>query len=284
MLKYSGMDKFSQFVPSFNIELKIGRRLELIMGSLSGNLQHGLPEPLYQYERFYKSNLENGIQLLYNSNYVKSDLWLDWQKFINNGDPFQESFIIGNSTRINILNLNNSLYLDIPLYLIVSHKGGQIDVSGENVQTLVNFSTGIEAVKKLNHNFFTGVVFRGLYYNFRDISHNPYLNYKRGWAGQIKLGVRTRIFDFSMAYWNSYKFFASLGEPLFFSFLNENSSFDEPQREIVSSRIVYEKMIYDFLFAGLRYEHYYDIRNNKRDFSFGLYIIFKNQNFLKKLN
>ncbi|MFC2119969.1 hypothetical protein ACFLTI_00070 [Bacteroidota bacterium] len=283
LLKYSGLDNFSQKTPIFSIELKLNKRTDLIIGTLKGNIQHNLPEPLYQFERLYTSNVENGIQLLYNSLRINSDIWLNWQKFINKGDPFQEELIFGNMTNINVFNFHNSFFINIPFYAVVSHKGGQIDSSDKSMQTLVNLASGISFRKKMDSRFLKSINLDGLYYTYNDISPNPYLNYENGQAFNMDIGIQTSHFKLSAGYWNSNKFFSPLGEPLFQSIISDDDTYYEARKQIFTAKLIYNKKIKEYLFAGLRFEQYYDLNNNNYDFSFGIYLIFKNQFLLKKL-
>ena len=45
-------------------------------------------EPIYDFERFLNNNIENGIQFLWNYDRFYTDLWLDWEQQILQGDPF----------------------------------------------------------------------------------------------------------------------------------------------------------------------------------------------------
>lgn len=278
-LKYSGLDKYSSVIPTFSFEYKINKRLELIMGTIRGNLEHKLPEPLYQQERFYTNNVENGIQLLYNSKYIISDLWINWMKFINNGDPFQEEFALGSSTLIRALELNNKMLFSIPVYFLLTHKGGQINKSNKNVQTLLNLSSGLEFTHLLNFSIFRSFGVKGLYYSYSDHSHNSYLEYTRGNAYSIDLNLSADNFYFSVGYWNSFKFFAPLGEPLYHSIVPLTYKSHAAQRHVITNKIIYRKEIKKYLLLGLRYEQYFDVKMKTRDYSYSVFLVFKNQFF-----
>ena len=69
-LKYSGLDGLSQLVPIYQIHHKVTNGFELVFGSLYGNLNHDLAEPLYRFDRYYLDNVEYGVQMLNYSKFI----------------------------------------------------------------------------------------------------------------------------------------------------------------------------------------------------------------------
>ncbi|MEA1986719.1 MAG: hypothetical protein U9N76_04440, partial [Candidatus Marinimicrobia bacterium] len=84
LLKYSGVDNFTQSIPIFTIQHKLTKNTDLIFGNIYGTLNHKLEEPLFRFDTYYQNNIEYGLQLLHNSKYLQSDIWMNWDKFIFN--------------------------------------------------------------------------------------------------------------------------------------------------------------------------------------------------------
>ena len=98
-------------------------------------------------------NYENGIQFLLDYPDLIGDIWLNWEQFIKEGDPFQEKFTAG-------LNMYFDLYkgpnfrLGLPFQALFRHQGGQIDNTSLPAGTQSNFIEGFRVQWIQNDNFF----------------------------------------------------------------------------------------------------------------------------------
>ena len=101
--------------------------------TITGN--HDLIEPLLEPERFLTAKPETGLQVKYNGIRFTTDAWIDWQQFIESGDPFQERFAFGAAANLKIIDKNNS-ELSIPITFYGQHRGGEINNSSEPAQFL----------------------------------------------------------------------------------------------------------------------------------------------------
>jgi len=146
LLKYSGINKYSQYIPTFSFTHQFSNSYTIIFGTLKGTLNHKLVEPVYKFERYFENNVENGLQFLINTKYFDADIWSDWNKFIFKGETSQEEFVFGLSSQLKLTQAESEIEVSIPIQFIGKHKGGQINISDEKVQTLLNSITGLLSV------------------------------------------------------------------------------------------------------------------------------------------
>ena len=71
LIQFSGMNEFTEVLPTFSIHTRLSDNLDLIMGGLKGDVHHRLIEPLFDPENQYTRPIENGFQFIYNSNKIK---------------------------------------------------------------------------------------------------------------------------------------------------------------------------------------------------------------------
>jgi hypothetical protein len=171
LLKYSGREKFSRYIPVFSFQHRFAPGVDMVFGALHGALNHGLIEPLFSFERVFTDNHESGLQFLIARGRLTADIWLDWERFIITGDPFQEEFTAGLSSKMLISGSGKRLRVELPLQVLATHRGGQIDISDDRMQTLLNIATGINIELDMNHDFFRVIGFRGYLAFFQGSKH-----------------------------------------------------------------------------------------------------------------
>ena len=283
LLKYSGRNKFKYISPIFSVEYQINKKIRLIIGSIYGKLNHQLEEPLYRYDRSYQDNTENGVQLLWKTSRVQSDLWMNWKKFILRNDPFQEEITGGNTTIFNILT-SNKLNISVPFQFLVFHKGGQIDSSPDPVASILNGSTGFKFYYKVNNNTFgfEPSVFFYQGWGLPDSGVNSQL-YNKGSALYIKTVYNHKQFYSMLGFWSADKFIAPNGEYLFQSVSELNNTFSEDKRQLITAKIGFKKKISSSFNIELRADGYYDIINRDFSHSVGLYLSVNEAFFLKRI-
>ncbi|RLD58571.1 MAG: hypothetical protein DRJ01_12385, partial [Bacteroidetes bacterium] len=148
LLKYSGLNKFTQIKPIFTFQYQ-HKDLSLLLGTIYGTLNHNLPEPVFSYENYFTNNIENGMQVLLNKTYLKSDTWLNWEQFILPSDTIQEKLTFGSSNLFFLSDTSNTIMLTIPLQVLIDHTGGQSTNTNSNIQTLVNSDFGFNIKYKV---------------------------------------------------------------------------------------------------------------------------------------
>ncbi len=285
LLKYSGIDNFTQAIPTFTFHYNITNSFSLILGTLYGTLNHQLIEPVFQFEKYIENNIENGLQILVNSKHFESDTWLNWEKFIFQDDPFQEEFTVGTSNKLILTNPESKINVSIPFQALIAHKGGQIDASEDNIQTLINSASGIICEFRNNSGkFIKSFATEQYLVTFDDISPTKQLPYIQGYGFYSKYYINTRLINLMLGYWYGDYFIAPRGEPLFQSVSQKYTGYVEPQKQLIVSKLFFQKAINKDINLGIRFESYYDLINDNFDFSYGLHIVFNRNFFLKKIN
>ncbi len=286
-LKYSGRNDFSQVIPIYQIQHKVIQGFEVVFGSIYGNLNHELAEPFYRFDRYYTNNIEYGFQALHESKYAESDLWVNWEKFIFDGDPFQEEFTAGNHTKLNVLK-KERLEVKGDLQVLLFHKGGEIDTYDGNAIYFFNGSYGLDIKLKrenFNYNLKPKVLwYRGLRMT-SDETANNYYPYKNGNGFLVSADVDHKYVNFECGYWLSEKFIAPRGETLFMSLSESDPTFFQSQREIFFSKLKIKRHVTNNLKLEVRANFYADLLNNVLpDYSYGIYFVANERFFIKKIS
>jgi hypothetical protein len=282
LLKYYGLERFSSVIPVFSFQFALTPSLTMVFGSLHGTVNHKLIEPVYEFERFFVKNHEGGIQFLLKTGFLESDTWLNWEKFIIEGDPFQEEFTIGTSNIAKLTQDGAKIGLSIPFQMIASHKGGQITSIDGNLETIVNSATGIVVSKNFSNNGFKFIELSNYFLSYHDFSHVKTLPYSNGWANYTNLIAEWRSLTFGVGYWYADKYITKRGRPVFQTVSIKDPLYFEETRQLITSKIMLNKKFGKEVGLGLRFETYYDLLNQKLDYTFGLHIIYNQRFFLKK--
>ncbi len=283
-LKYSGLNGFSQLIPIYQIHHKVVNGFELVLGNLYGNLNHDLAEPLYRFDYYYLDNVEYGVQLLHESKYVNSDLWLNWEKFIFEGDPFQEEFTLGNHTNIKLFSRKH-IKLKGDFQYLVYHKGGEIDSYIGPAFCVFNGSYGFDIQfnsKKitcsLKPKFLT-------YKNQRAPADAEFYKYSKDGNGILFSGDFEHPFLYvETGYWKGDRFVSPMGEYLYMSASESDSNLYQENRQIFFTKFRLKRHMSDNLKLELRANLYVDLKNNALpDYSYGIYFIANELFFLQKI-
>lgn len=265
-LRYYGRTDGNELIPFISMEYKLLNNLSLVMGNYNTGGDLKLPEVLYKFERQFSDLPANGILISKKGDIWESETWLDWKKFIEPGDLFQERFVAGHSGVFSILRGSKNK-LKIPLYLIAEHKGGQINNNHDPVTTRMDLGTGLSWEKKfdagpvrkfsLSQFFFveneaSGGIEGKSAYSYTEISH-PYYFIGGGY--------------FSGDRWQSI-----LGESLFFS--RQTNTHPEAFRSgLLTFKCGFSKALFKHSFLNLKLEAYQDIYAKKLQYSYGVQLL-----------
>ncbi len=281
-LKYSGIDQFTKVLPTLSFHYQAGKSTEIVIGTLNGTANHELIEPIFKYEYFFTDNVENGLQFLFNTKYYKGDIWVNWQQFIFKGDSKQEIFTAGISNRF-FLNGQHKLHsLSIPLQILFVHHGGQINETTKSVTTLNNYAIGLNYCYNPVSAFIKSVSIESFYVSFKDQSSDHQLPYIRGYGLYSSATVKASYFDLSIAHWFGDFYLSAHGDPIFQSASTVYEDHVEPQRALITSRLMFEKNMLKGLDIGAGVETYFDLYNYYLDYWYMFYIHFNRDFFIKK--
>lgn len=289
MLMNYGLQKLSRLSPLFRFQYFAGKNLSLVMGTIYSGHNHELFEPIYKFENFMEDPPETGLQLLYKSERIKSDLYLNWMHYIGRYELSEkEQFSIGWTGRLRLSAPGRQSELYIPVQLLARHTGSQTDTLGPD-QSLMNFATGLGFSKKAN-NFIEEYGGRILFFSYRDISKNKLLPFQAGKGIYPSLYAYGKWADICIAYWWANEFMAPFGETLFTSVSDLDYSMVFPERQLFLARLNLHHKIAEGISLGAMFDAYYDIlgtgfrTKNKSEFnySYSFYISFDNSYSLLK--
>ena len=279
--KEFGRKEYTSLMPTFSVKYK-AKHSSYILGNLEGNINHGFIEPIYDYKLLLNERLENGFQFLVDTKPYKHDLYINWRRAIHLGDPFKEEFDIGYSSHFDVINKKN-FQLKVPLQLIYSHKGGQIDNNNEHLTSLVNDAIGVSMNFNLGDRFLQKIVFDNYYVNYRDISGVKVQPYLTGNAYLSHALLKFKFFDIDMRYWNSYGFVNPRGNSLFSSVSEKYIGLTETHRQLLLLGFIYNVPIFKGGNFNFRISPYRDFIEKKTEYSYEMYFSYQMDVLLTKI-
>jgi len=286
LLQYSGIDHFTQTLPVFSIQYKITKSLDLVMGNIYGTANHRLEQPLFRYESYYQDHMEYGLQFLWHSKRVQSDLWLHWEHFIQLGDTAQEQLMIGNSSRF-LLYSHNKIKLILPIQFTIIHNGGQLEPAPHlPIRTIFDGLSGLRLRYEINAQSY--IQFSQLFAVYKCLSeplvgeagHMPFAH---GWGSYSKISFQKKHFHAMAGYWHGYRFIAPEGETQFQSVSEINPSYTQDIRSLITAKVWFRKSISKGMQLEARTSAYFDTDSRKLDYSYSLYVIINRDFFLTKV-
>jgi hypothetical protein len=278
-----GNPKLKSIEPMLSLKYQ-QNNFSVLIGNLEGNFSHRLIEPLYNYERFITHYNENGIQVKFDKKKIWSDTWINWEVMEYNKSDYQEEFAAGNSTNYYLIK-NDKRIVSIPFQGIITHKGGQVDVDTNAIQSKVNLALGITYQQNLN-GFLKSIDIQSYYCIYRELGLSNLNVYTKG-SGYYINASATSKYNISLAcsYWNGRTFLAPRGGDLFQSISSAYAKTGklEPKRALLFTRIMYQKKMLDNFYIDLRIEPYFDLLNHFFEHSQSIYLTYKNDFSLYKL-
>lgn len=281
--KYSGREAFTNTEAAFSVNYMASDKSQLILGNLNQDKNHLLSEPMFEPERFFTDDAESGIQWLYQSKRIHLDTWINWEQFILEGDPFQEKFTFGISSKYQLNNPSSQNNLSIPLQVIFTHRGGEIDSSDDGVQTIGNFSSGLSFTRTVENSRIKSWNIRTLAYYFSDNSSEKEYIFDKGHAFYPQISASTKHSKFTLGYWNAYHFASSKGSELFQSVSYSIPGNYEDRRELATLKYYYERKISNGIHLGGKMDLYYDLKNSSESYATAIYLRINGDFFLKKV-
>ncbi len=278
-----GNDEYTSVLPTFSIKYNDGGHY-IIFGTLEHSYNHGLIEPLYDFEKGLIDRLEYGLQGVFDKERWDLDVWLSWEKMIYPNDPEQEELVGGVSYNY-FLKKNDQVQWKIPIQMTAFHKGGQIDTSPNPLQTIVNTALGVSFQKQLPGKT-TSWRMQHYYVGSRDFSNVAAIAFESGNALYLNTSVAFRSgFELQASYWNGTGYVPNQGGRLYSSESRfvKTVGLTERNRELFIFRCFYNKKISNGLDASIRFEPYYDLANGVFEFSHGMYLSFTPEFFIAKI-
>lgn len=274
-----GNSDISTAAPIFSVKWK-SSDFSVIFGTLEGSLNHRLIEPLYDFERVLNNRLETGVQFQWVRDGLFADAWFDWQYMQYWRDTRQEQFVGGLSLEKRVVRLGSgALYL--PLQIVVRHTGGQLDVAGQPIQSVVNTAAGLSWIQPLT-GWASEIALNGYYVYDKDITktRQPYLD---GDGVYVNASVTTHFgLEVMATYWQAREFISIQGGQIYQSISPQDGRTFQPSPNLMMLRFLYNYKVADDLYLSLRYEPYYDLAFKSFQYSYGFYINYRARYFLAK--
>ncbi|TLX72862.1 hypothetical protein E9993_17130 [Labilibacter sediminis] len=284
LLQFSGVSSFTEVLPVFSVHTKLTEKLDLIMGGLQGDVHHKLIEPIFNSEHQYTRPIENGFQFRYNGDKLWYDIWIDWEQFIFLGDSKPEKFTAGISSEYNLTPTNTDFKVSFPLQFIATHVGGQISNYSETSQTLTNLVSGIKLEQNTGKGFIRNVGLSAYIATYKDLANESGWHFHTGNAIYQTTNITYKYGEFMLGYWKAKNFIAPKGSHLFQSVSNRNETYYQKHRQLLTSKLSFNKTFMKQIKFSATLETYYDIDASQLDYSYGLNLVFTPNFFISKVS
>lgn len=271
--KEFGRKGYTSLLPTFSVKYK-AKNSSYILGTLEGNTNHGFIEPIYDYKLLLNERLENGFQFFVNSKIYDHDFYINWRRAIHLGDPFKEEFDIGYIAKLNLLT-DNKVEIKLPLQLLYSHKGGQIDSASTPLTSIVNDAAGVSVAWNVGDQFLQKIISDNYYVNYKDISGTKVQPFNEGNAYLSHLLFKFKYFDLDLRYWNSKGFINPRGNSLFSSVSEKYIGLIEEHRHLLLASLIYDKELFRNGNFNFRFSPYYDFIEKKLEYSYEMYFSYR---------
>jgi hypothetical protein len=267
--QFSGRKGLNSVDPLFRATYTPVKSFSILLGWLKGTTAHQLIEPLYQWERMYTHPLEYGVQFLVNNPGFKLDTWIDWERYIELNDPFQEELTFGTTSRIRLLE-QDALEIWLPVQMTIRHMGGQVIAVDRPLSTLANWATGLNISLYRSSSLLKRLLLDVNYIGFSDFSPQKRQPFKNGYGLYPVLSANVYDFQASVGYWNSIRFMSPKGEPLFQSVSATNPSVIYSGRMVMTYKASYYKQVFRNVSFAAYFEAYQDIKLSQFDYAYGI--------------
>lgn len=276
-----GRDGFQQIAPVLTAKYQ-KKGFSMLLGTLEGALNHRFIEPIYDVESVINDRLEQGVQFIFNKKHLWLDWYIDWEKAIVQNSPYREEFTTGISSRIK-LSHTDKLNVELPLQVMVAHKGGQIDTSGLPVESLLNTAVGASITCNTNRSFLKALRTEHYFAYYKDVSGTKAQLYKEGTGLYSSLLFKTKWLDIDTRYWRGYRFHGPRGGALYSSISEKVPGYGEKERELIFLSLIYNRQLFPHVNLDFRVEPYYDIKNQMAEYSYSLFLRFNKDFLLKRI-
>lgn len=227
-------------LPYYRVHLDLSKSVSIVLGNIYGESNHRLIAPLYNSELNLTSDPEHGMQLLYRTKWLDLDVWVDWMTYIYQLDTHEEAFVAGASARLKVNDPDAPFHVYFPVQGLAHHKGGEIDASNTDVQTVMNGALGVGIRWNRKNRLLSHINLEcdAVGYTFqKGETFAP--KYGRGYFTQLDLQLKD--FNFNASYWYGQDFVPILGSPFYgtLSVKEEGMYFRNPQMLRVGADYTY---------------------------------------------
>jgi len=273
-----GNPVLQQVRPTFRATWTRGNN-EFIFGNIRPHLHHDYIEPLYDFESVMLRPLEEGLQFRRQSRRLFLDAWVNWLRQQYVGSTYQEEIAGGLSSSFRLTGDDSPVQLNLPFQFTARHFGGQIDVVRLPVRTYFNYASGLVARRQIGRGALQAVRLNAYGLLFADNSSIFALPFQRGHALYLNGTLETRYGDLMLSYWRGSNYYSPLGGPYYQSVASiyGTPGFTDPERRLLLVRLLRDFRVSDAAAVMVRVEPVYDFNKKLLDFSFGVYLNFRQE-------
>lgn len=279
LLKYYGRDKFDDISEWISIVYQPNNHIQILFGNLNNSSNFGLPAPLYDPSRFATNPDNKGLQFKVDYPWLNAQAWLEWEQFIRRNDDFQEIFTGGINGGFYFIDTSKVFSISLPISFLARHHGGEIDISEQKIETIINMSVGLKFSYNYNRWKFS-ITPQFLYFN--EITKNYRQPITKGNAFYIQTDISYRQLFFGLDYWISENFFAPLGDPVFQSYSHYSPENVYKNNNLVNLHACWVHKILnsaDLIIGG---NFIYDVERNHFNYIAGIKFVLKPEFFCYK--
>lgn len=278
---FGAASNFSKIIPTLTLKTKYNN-LEMLFGTLEGATAHNMIEPLFDIARNIEQKVENGFQLKYKTPKTFIDGWINWEKFIEHGDAHKEKFTAGLNYHYLLTKQTSKLKLHGIVQGILTHTGGQIDNDTLNKLTMrSNLALGVKASYEITPH--KTLDWQAYIIGYNDTGDTLINNVSQGYALYTHVNYHVKKMHFMVSYFNGNNFLAPMGTSIYQSKSIDDANYFEKNRNILITRIMYNKLLFNELKMSLRFEPIFDIQNPIFDYSYSFYLSYNINKIVKKM-
>jgi hypothetical protein len=273
-----GNPQLQQVRPTYRATWTTGNH-KFILGNIRPHLSHGYIEPLFNFERVMVRPLEEGLQYRYIGRRLDMDMWVDWQRQQYRYSNYQEEIAGGLSSHLWLSGDGHSTWqLSLPFQFTATHHGGQIDTLDKPLQTVFNEAAGLVIRRRFGSRIHA-VRLNAYALGFQDHSFTQAYPFKSGHAIYLNGTLETKYGGAMLSYWQGRRFISPLGGDLYQSASRtvSNPDYTEANRRLLFLRLLRDFRISDAAALTVRVEPVYDLNARMLDFSFGVYLNFRQE-------
>jgi hypothetical protein len=287
LIKYNGKDQLVNALPWFSVRYQFSERFSVVTGNLDQNNLHGLPEQLWEPERTYTDKPEAGLQFIYSGTKLNAQTWISWEQFIQKNDPYQEHFTFGLTGNYKAVD-NSALTLKLPVDLLFYHQGGEININPNGprprVQTHANVLAGWELAMNIGEQIKV-INLNGYWLGYKAVTEDSNtLPFGKGHAYLLEASAQTRNSKISLGYWNAFQFIAPKGRLLYQSVSDNDPTFAQPDRSMISAKYFWQKNIAKNARVAFQVEAYKDLSSGDFSYGYGFFLLLNSDFLLKRFN
>jgi hypothetical protein len=270
----AGAKAFGDIRPVLRMEYQTKGPWRLVLGTLYGHATHRLPEPAYSPERFITRPLEEGLQWLRYSKRDSSEIFVDWQRYIVDGDTAREQFVAGL--------VHRHRYFDdtkLEAHVLLFHRGGQINTY-KPVSSVGQIGFGLTSPWKPVNNGRINATF--WLYGHKNFNAGTKLFFEQGWAMQPRFAYEKKGLRLDAGYYYGRGYTAIPGELVYTQSSTRGDIYGYRLRSLVFVKTAWTRYINDRNTMSAGIETYYDLRHRRIYYAYSFYLIHHGLNPLKR--